>query len=708
MSIHHNIIYGIHNDTQNRIFVSDTRPCDKDKIKCEICSNILIPKKGNIKIHHYAHKSSDIINCDDWAPKFKSDIDHHWHLQWQYFFKNNDFGDIECVIKKEIDNKIICHRADIITKTNYIIEIQHSTISDHDVVKREEFYGDKLIWIVDGRNTNFNFLFYTENNFIIGQYHKEFIYSFKRNVFIDTDYGLFELIKILNDRYCIIKKINSKLKTECKKLTKCFEKNTNMSDINNKLKEYMSNNDLGYLDIDDIKKNLHYCLEYNNDKDIFILNNKFTSPILQKCDYTRIGDICYNLYNDNFLKNFDDQPEELIIYSIRNNHNNYEYIKNKSYELDKKLLNINGLILQFINNQSGELCIIACENNINAYNFIKDKSDDLNKKLLNINGLLLKFIDNQNDELCEIACRNNIDAYKYIKNKSYDLDKKLLNINGLILQFIDTQTDDLCEISCNNNIDAYKYIKTFTKKIINFINLKSIDLCKKLISSNGLLLEFIDNQNDELCEIACKNNINAYKFINNKSYELDKILLNIDGRILQFIDTQTDELCEIAIKNNYYTYNYIKNKSTELDKKLLNVNIRLLELIDNKTYDLYNTIINNANIDSYKSILNKYNELDKLLLNKNGLLLKYIENQTDELCIIACRNTLDAYYFIKNKSDELNQKLISINGLLLKFMTNQDDRMCINAIKQNPNSYQYVRNKNKRIKMFYEKWINKY
>ena len=88
--------------------------------------------------------------------------------------------------------------------------------------------------------------------------------------------------------------------------------------------------------------------------------------------------------------------------------------------------------------------------------------------------------------------------------------------------------------------------------------------------------------------------------------------------------------------------------------------------------------------------------------------MKYIENQTDELCIIACRNTFDAYYFIKNKSDELNQKLISINGLLLKFIINQDNRMCINAIKQNPNSYQYVRNKNKRIKMFYEKWINKY
>jgi competence CoiA-like predicted nuclease len=287
MSIHHNIIYGIHDDTKNRIFVSDSRPCDKDKIKCEICSNILIAKKGNIKVHHYAHKSSDIINCDDWAPRFKSDGEHHWHLQWQYFFRDNNFGDIECVIKKELDNKLICHRSDIITQTNYIVEIQHSNISDKDVVKREEFYGDNLIWIINGRCGRcgrcdmFVFLFYTENDFYIGQYHKEFIYSFKKQIFIDTDYGLFEVIKILNDRYCIVKRVNSRLKTISKKLTKLFDKNIhNMIDVNNKLIDHMKNNDLRYNDYNDIKNKLYFCdkfyIEQNN-----ILNviDKYTTKL---------------------------------------------------------------------------------------------------------------------------------------------------------------------------------------------------------------------------------------------------------------------------------------------------------------------------------------------------------------------------------------------------------------------------------------------
>ena len=708
MSIHHNIIYGIHDDTKNRIFVSDSRPSDKDKIKCEICSNILIPKKGNIKVHHYAHKSSDIINCDDWAPRFKSDGDHHWHLQWQYFFKNNNYGDIECVIKKELDNKLICHRADIITQTNYIVEIQHSNISDKDVVKREEFYGDNLIWIINGRCDMFIFLFYTENDFYIGQYHKEFIYSFKKQIFIDSDYGLFEVIKMLNDRYCIVKRVNSRLKTISKKLTKLFDKNIHdMIDVNNKLLEHMKNNDLQYSDYNEIKKidNIHYCYEYDYIKDTFKFNNKFTSPLLEKCDYERFNDIAYDITNENFLLNFDEQPIEMIKYSIRNNINNYKYIKQKSYELDKILLYINGDILQFISNQTDELCEIACKININSYKYIKNKSYELDKKLLNINGLILQFISNQTDELCEIACKNNINAYQYIKNKSYELDKKLLNINGLILQFISNQTDEICEISCVNNINAYQYIKKYTEKLINFINSISVESCEKIISSDGLLLQFIDNQTDELCVIACSNNLNAYQYIKNKSYKLDKKLLLIDGRILQFIDNQTDELCEIACKDNIYAYQYIKNKTIDLDNKLLKIDLKILQIIDNKIFESYMNFINCKDIIQHKDFINKYYELDKKILNIDGLLINYIDALTDELCEIAIKNNINAYKYIKNKTYELNRKLLNINGLLLQFIYSQDDKLCIIALKQNILSYQYVKNKNTRIKLLYEKLV---
>jgi translation elongation factor P/translation initiation factor 5A len=189
---------------------------------------------------------------------------------------------------------------------------------------------------------------------------------------------------------------------------------------------------------------------------------------------------------------------------------------------------------------------------------------------------------------------------------------------------------------------------------MNYINTISTEICKELLLSNGLLFEFIDNQNNELCEIACKNNINAYKFINDKSYELDKKLLYDDGRILQFIDTQTDELCEIAIKNNYYTYNYIKNKSTELDKKLLNA---LLFIDFKKAFD---KLTNDSISEFNKCFLSTHiviSRFAKLLSISYDLLTgqKVIKKNKDGNIVICDKNTMMEKY--ESKIEELESKI---------------------------------------------------
>ena len=80
----------------------------------------------------------------------------------------------------------------------------------------------------------------------------------------------------------------------------------------------------------------------------------------------------------------------------------------------------------------------------------------------------------------------------------------------------------------------------------------------------GLLINYIDTPTDELCEIAIKNNIYAYKYIKNKTYELNRKLLNINGLLLQFIYSQDDKLCIIALKQNILSYQYVKNNNTRI------------------------------------------------------------------------------------------------------------------------------------------------
>jgi competence CoiA-like predicted nuclease len=50
------------------------------------------------------------------------------------------------------------HIADIKTKKNVIIELQNSPIPSTVIRTRETFYGEKMIWIVNGFNFKSNYL----------------------------------------------------------------------------------------------------------------------------------------------------------------------------------------------------------------------------------------------------------------------------------------------------------------------------------------------------------------------------------------------------------------------------------------------------------------------------------------------------------------------------------------------------------------------
>lgn len=55
------------------------------------------------------------------------------------------------------------HIADIRTDKGYVLELQHSILKEDELKAREIFYGDALVWIVDGMRLefdrfNFNFL----------------------------------------------------------------------------------------------------------------------------------------------------------------------------------------------------------------------------------------------------------------------------------------------------------------------------------------------------------------------------------------------------------------------------------------------------------------------------------------------------------------------------------------------------------------------
>lgn len=128
-----------------------------DDYVCPACGSAVLLKKGKVNIAHFAHKN--LADCD----LFPSEMSE-WHLKWQEKFP------IDCreVIVKHtfteydgfIDaynlkiNHEYSHRADICVD-NYVVELQHSSITKEQFMKRNYFYnraGYKVIWIFDYRD----------------------------------------------------------------------------------------------------------------------------------------------------------------------------------------------------------------------------------------------------------------------------------------------------------------------------------------------------------------------------------------------------------------------------------------------------------------------------------------------------------------------------------------------------------------------------
>ncbi len=112
---------------------------------CPICKESVIPKCGTINIWHWAHKSN--------AECLYGEGIGLWHLRWQDFALKNG-ADVEVPIIDKFGNS---YRADIVYN-NKVIELQHSNISETDIVLRSDFYvGQKyqVDWVLDYTKKDF-------------------------------------------------------------------------------------------------------------------------------------------------------------------------------------------------------------------------------------------------------------------------------------------------------------------------------------------------------------------------------------------------------------------------------------------------------------------------------------------------------------------------------------------------------------------------
>ena len=107
---------------------------------CPCCKSKVVLKKGDIRVHHFAHPQQSICQ-DTWHYDMSE-----WHYEWQ-----NRFPKEWQEIVKTKGGKT--HRADVlIEKEKTVVEFQHSPLSPEEFSDRNAFYNDlgyKVIWVFD-------------------------------------------------------------------------------------------------------------------------------------------------------------------------------------------------------------------------------------------------------------------------------------------------------------------------------------------------------------------------------------------------------------------------------------------------------------------------------------------------------------------------------------------------------------------------------
>jgi len=104
---------------------------------CSGCGQPTVAKCGQIKVHHWAHKSK--LECDPWWEN-----ETEWHRTWKSHFPES----WQEIVHKAESGEF--HRADIKTDKNWVLEFQYSAIDPIERTSRNNFYG-KLVWIVNGQ-----------------------------------------------------------------------------------------------------------------------------------------------------------------------------------------------------------------------------------------------------------------------------------------------------------------------------------------------------------------------------------------------------------------------------------------------------------------------------------------------------------------------------------------------------------------------------
>lgn len=285
---------------------------------------------------------------------------------------------------------------------------------------------------------------------------------------------------------------------------------------------------------------------------------------------------------------------KLCLYAVKNNGIAIKFIheKFKTYNICFNAVNEDAFALLFIKNQNYKICFHAVSQNGLILEYVHPKlhSYELYNIAVSNNGISLKHVLNQNYKLCYNAINtynNNTTLYIPNQHPFRYIDFNILSDDEIFkLSLLSIKKDPRIIIYFNKDIDNLSLINK--NRLINFNKSKLFYLYKKSIFNNNSCIKYIipEHQTIHLCLLCLKNDIHNLKLIHNKSEKLYIKIVKKNGLYLEYLNYQTDDICYHAIINNLNAFKFVKNITYNLCTKLIDNNYNIIKYIKELNNDL--------------------------------------------------------------------------------------------------------------------------
>ena len=277
-------------------------------------------------------------------------------------------------------------------------------------------------------------------------------------------------------------------------------------------------------------------------------------------------------------------------------------------------------------------------------------------------------------------------------NHGYEQVKEELRVRGDLLQFIQNQTEELCKIAVQQDGLALRYVKEQTEEI-----------CLLAVQQNMAAIHTVEYRcsgpfTREEAGVAV-----TYKVITDQNnplcgmtYDWVKEAIWKDWSIIEYVDDQTDKLCKIAVQRDWCALQYVKNQTEELCKLAVKQNGYALQFVKNQTPEICKLAVQQYGY-ALQYVGNQTEELCKIAVQQNGFALQYVRTQTEELCKLAVQQTGYALKWVKEQTPDICKLAVQQNGLALYYVKNQTEELCKLAVQQEGLALSFVKDRTEEI-----------